>query len=59
MHLEYCWELQLRTSVSLAAILTGGLIVVDVDPLQLEVRITVVRAGGVDSVLVGDDLPEL
>ena len=43
----------------MTVILTGGLIVVDVDPLQLEVRITVVRAGGVDSVLVGDDLPEL
>ena len=54
MHLEYCWELQLQSTcrVSLAAILTGGLIVVDVDPLQLEVRITVVRAGGVDSVLI-------
>ena len=38
---------------------TGGLIVVDVDPLQLEVGVTVVRAGGVNSVFVGDDLPEL
>ena len=38
---------------------TGGLVVVHVDALQLEVGVTVVRAGGVDAVLVGDDLPEL
>ena len=38
---------------------SGGLIVVDVDSLELEIRVTVVRAGGVDSVLIGDDLPEL
>ena len=38
---------------------SSGLIVVDVDPLELEVRVTVVGAGGVDSVFVGDDLPEL
>ena len=31
---------------------SGGFIVVDVDSLQLEVRITVVGTGGVDSVLV-------
>ena len=43
----------------MTVILTGGLIVVDVDPLQLEVRITVVCAGGVNAVLIGDHLPEL
>ena len=37
----------------------GGLVVVHVDALQLEVGVTVVGAGGVDTVLVGDDLPEL
>ena len=35
------------------------LVVVDVDALELEVRVAVVRARGVDAVLVGDDLPEL
>ena len=37
---------------------SGGFIVVDVDPLKLEVGVSVVGAGGVDSVFVGDDLPE-
>jgi hypothetical protein len=37
---------------------SGGFIVVDVDSLQLEIGVTVVGAGGVNSVLVGDDLPE-
>ena len=36
---------------------SSGLIEVDVDALQLEVRVSVVGAGGVDSVLIGDDLP--
>ena len=35
------------------------LVVVHIDPLQLEVRVPVVGAGGVDTVLIGDDLPEL
>ncbi len=35
------------------------LVVVHIDPLQLEVRVPVVGAGGVDAVLIGDDLPEL
>ena len=38
---------------------TGGFIAVHVDALQLEIRVTVVRAYGVDAVLVRDDLPEL
>ena len=37
----------------------GGFVEVNVDALQLEVGVTVVGAGGVDAVLVGDDLPEL
>ena len=36
-----------------------GLIVVNIDALQLEVGVAVVGAGGVDSVLVGDNFPEL
>jgi len=38
---------------------TGSLVVVDVDALKLEVGVSVVRAGGVNSVFVGDDFPEL
>ena len=37
---------------------SGGLVVVNVDSLKLEVGVTVVGTGGVNSVLVGDDLPE-
>lgn len=37
---------------------TGGLIVVDVDALQLEVRVSVVCSGGVNTVFVGNDFPE-
>ena len=37
----------------------GGLIVVDVDPLQLKLRGASVGASGVDAVLIRDDLPEL
>mmetsp|Transcript_78078 Transcript_78078/g.155161 ORF Transcript_78078/g.155161 Transcript_78078/m.155161 type:complete len:543 (+) Transcript_78078:117-1745(+) len=36
-----------------------SLVVVHVDALQLEVGVAVVGAGGVNAVLIGDDLPEL
>ena len=32
---------------------------VDIDPLQLQVRVAVVGAGRVNTVLIGDDFPEL
>ena len=38
---------------------TGGLVVVNVDALELEIGVTVVGAGRVNAVLIGDDLPEL
>ena len=38
---------------------SGGLVVVDVDPLELEVRVSMVGTSGVNTVLIGDDLPEL
>merc|ERR1719345_588986 len=38
---------------------TGGLVVVDVDALQLEVGVSVVGTGRVNSMLVRDDFPEL
>lgn len=40
-------------------VLTGGLIVVDADALQLQIRVPHVVATGVDAVLITDDFPEL
>jgi len=37
---------------------TGGFIVIDVNSFKLKVRISVICSGGIDSVLVWDDLPE-
>merc|ERR1712195_16540 len=37
---------------------TGGFVVIDVDSLELEIGVTVVRTGGVNTVFVGDDFPE-
>jgi hypothetical protein len=45
-----------KTKYLLAA---GGLVVVDVDALKLEVGIAMVGSGGVNTVFVGDDFPEL
>ena len=38
---------------------TRCFIEVDIDALQLQVRVSLVGAGGIDAVLIGDDLPEL
>jgi hypothetical protein len=38
---------------------TSSFVIVDVDTLQLQVGVTMVGTGGVNSVLVGDDFPEL
>ena len=35
---------------------SGSLVVVDIDPLQLEIRVSVVGSGGVNSMLIRDDL---
>jgi len=37
---------------------TGSFVIVDVDSLELEIRVTVVGTGWVNTVFVGDDLPE-
>merc|ERR1719424_2314277 len=37
---------------------SGGLVEVDVDSLELEIRVTVIGTGWVNTVFVGDDLPE-
>ena len=38
---------------------TGGFVVINVDPFQLEFGSATIRTGGINSMLVGDDLPEL
>jgi len=38
---------------------TGGFIVIDVDSFQLKIRVSGVSTGGVNTVFIGDDLPEL
>ena len=55
----YCPVSPVNYTADWASFLTGGLIVVDVDALQLQVRVAVVGTGGVNAVLVGDHLPEL
>jgi len=37
---------------------TGGLVVVNVDSLKLEVRVTMVGTGWINTVFIGDDFPE-
>merc|ERR1711881_157216 len=37
----------------------GGLIVVDVDALKLKIGVTMVGTGGIDAMLIGDDVPKL
>ena len=37
----------------------AGLVVVDIDPLKLQVRGTIIITGSVDAVLIRNDLPEL
>jgi hypothetical protein len=38
---------------------TSGFVKVDVNSLELEIRVTVIGTGWVNTVLVGDDFPEL
>merc|ERR1719389_1554383 len=38
---------------------TGSFVVVDVDSLELEIRVTVIGTGRVNTVFIGDNLPEL
>lgn len=38
---------------------TGGFVVVDINPVQLQVAVTVVGASRVDTMLVADDFPKL
>lgn len=38
---------------------TCGLVVIDADPVELQVAVSMVGPGGVDAVLVANHLPEL
>ena len=38
---------------------TWGLIVIDADPVELQIAVSMVGAGGVNAVLIADHLPEL
>ena len=51
--------LQINQDSSGHVLSTGGLVVVHIDPLQLEVRVSVVGSGGVNTVLIRDNFPEL
>lgn len=37
----------------------AGLVVVDIDPLELELRVSMILSGGVNAVLCANNLPEL
>ncbi len=37
----------------------AGLVVVDVDPLELQVRCAIIISNSIDAMLIRDDLPEL
>ena len=52
-------RLQVHQDSSGHILATTGLVVVDIDPLQLQVRLTSVGTSGVNTMLVWDDLPEL
>ena len=56
MHLAHVSFLETR--VCFLAVTSSRFIEVDVDALQLQVGITMIGSGGVDSVLVRKDLPE-
>ncbi|KAF1760611.1 hypothetical protein GCK72_008860 [Caenorhabditis remanei] len=51
-------KLLISTQNSIKSKLTVGLVVVDIDALQLEIGLSFEGSIGLDSVLVGDDFPE-
>lgn len=50
---------QVHQDCSWYVLSAGGLIVVNVDALQLEIGISMVGTSGIDTMLIGDDFPEL
>lgn len=51
--------LKLISSLCRSVTLTCGLIVIDTDPVQLQITVSMVGPGGIDAMLVADHLPEL
>ena len=54
----HCSGLKIHKDSSGDVSSSGGFVIVDVDSLELEIRVAVIGTGGVDTVFVGDDLPE-
>ena len=52
-------RLQVHQHSSGHVLATAGLVVVDVDPLQLEVAVSMIGSSGVNTMLIRDYLPEL
>ena len=52
-------RLQVHQHSSGHVLATGGLVVVDIDSLQLELGGASIGTSGVDTMLIRDDLPEL
>ena len=52
----HCSGLQIDEDSSGHVFATGSLVVVDIDPLELEVGVSVVGSSGVDTVLIGNHL---
>lgn len=40
-------------------VLTRGLVVIDTNPVQLQIAVAMVGPGGIDAMLIADNLPEL
>jgi hypothetical protein len=55
---EACTGLQINQDITGNVTLTGDLVLVNVNALQLEIGVSMVGSGGVDTMLVGHDLPE-
>lgn len=55
----HCSRLEIHKDSSGNESSSGSFIVVNVDSLELKVRVSVVGTGGVDSVLIRNNLPEL
>jgi hypothetical protein len=55
----HCAGLKVHQDCTWYIFTTGGLIVIDIYSLQLQIRVTMVGASRINTVLVGDDLPKL
>ena len=55
-HRVHCSGLQIDQDSSGHVFATGSFVVIHIDPLELQIGVSVVGTGGVDTVLVGDYL---